>query len=110
MWGSYKEMFYINRYLKAELTFSHYDMDKLSSDKDIHDKLRKHVEGRCHQDYGYLIQITKMAGTKSPLGIEISVPRVQSQGCVVTVTFNAITFKRTSRPTQPRRTTSSTSS
>jgi hypothetical protein len=51
-----------------------------------------------------------MAGTKSPLGIEISVPRVQTQGCVVTVTFNAITFKRTSRPTQPRRTTSSTSS
>lgn len=36
-------MFYINRYLKAELTFSHYDMDKLNSDEEILRKLKERV-------------------------------------------------------------------
>jgi DNA-directed RNA polymerase subunit E'/Rpb7 len=62
-------MFYINRYLKAELTFSHYDMDKLNSDEEILRKLKERVEGRCHPEYGYLIQITKMPGTHSDQGI-----------------------------------------
>lgn len=68
------------------------------------------MEGRCHQEYGYIIQITKTPNTKSDYGIDISVPKVESHGCVVTVTFSAITFKRTPLPMQLRRTTSSTSS
>jgi DNA-directed RNA polymerase subunit E'/Rpb7 len=97
-------MFYINRNLKTELTFSHYDMDKLASDEEILKKLREKVEGRCHPEYGYLIQISKTQN------IDISVPHVETNGCVVIVTFSAITFKRKKPPTQPRRTTSSTSS
>jgi DNA-directed RNA polymerase subunit E'/Rpb7 len=69
-------------------------MDKLNSDEEILRKLKERVEGRCHPDYGYLIQITKMPGTHSEQGIEISVPRVELNGCVVTVTFSAIAFKR----------------
>lgn len=95
-------MFYINRNLRTELSFTHYDMDKLSSDEEILKKLREKVEGRCHPEYGYLIQISK------PQNINISVPRVETNNCVVIVTFSAITFKRTSLTTQPRRTTSST--
>lgn len=50
-------MFYINKNLKTELAFSHYDMDKLSSDEEILKKLREKIEGRCHPEYGYLIQV-----------------------------------------------------
>jgi DNA-directed RNA polymerase subunit E'/Rpb7 len=57
--------------------------------------LKEKVEGRCHQDYGYIIQITKSPSAKNEAGIDISLPKVESHGCVVTVTFSAITFKRT---------------
>jgi DNA-directed RNA polymerase subunit E'/Rpb7 len=81
-------MFYNYGNLKTELTFSHYDMDKLHSDDEIIKKLKDKVEGRCLPDYGYLIQVT------NPDKFKISVPHVQTHGCVVVVTFSAITFKR----------------
>lgn len=96
-------MFYINRNLKTELSFSHYDMDKLASDEEILKKLREKIEGRCHPEYGYLIQISKNQN------IDISVPRVETNNCVVVVTFSAITFKRTPPLIQLRRTMSSMS-
>lgn len=103
-------MFYINRNLRAELFFEHYDMDKLHSDEEVLRKLKEKVEGRCHPEYGYIIQIIKNTGSESPCGIDISVPAVENNSCRVVVIFTAITFKRTPRPTQPRRRTSSTSS
>jgi DNA-directed RNA polymerase subunit E'/Rpb7 len=54
-------------------------------------KLKEKVEGRCHPEYGYLIQITKASS-----GVTlISVPQIENNGCRVVVTFSAITFKRT---------------
>jgi DNA-directed RNA polymerase subunit E'/Rpb7 len=88
-------MFYVNRNLKTELTFSHYDMDRLHNDEEILKKLKEKVEGRCLNEYGYLIQVTKKPGTKSSCGIEIGVPRITFEGCVLLVTFFAISFKRT---------------
>jgi len=40
-------MFYVNRNLKSELLFSHYDMDRLQNDEEILKKLKEKVEGRC---------------------------------------------------------------
>jgi len=71
-------------------------MDKLHSDEEILKKLREKVEGKCHQEYGYIIQITKFGGSGTSSGIDISVPRVEGNNCVVVATFSAITFKRTS--------------
>ena len=36
-------MFYINRHLRTELLFSHYNMDRLHSDEDILKKLKEKV-------------------------------------------------------------------
>lgn len=57
-----------------------------------------------HPSTSFLIQVTKNQN------IDISVPRVESNNCIVVVTFSAITFKRTSLPTQPKRTISLMSS
>lgn len=91
-------MFYNYRNLKTELTFSHYDMDKLHSNDELIKKLKEKVEGRCLPDYGYLIQVTNRDL------IRFSVPHVQNHGCIVTVTFCAITFKRKPEGIQLRRT------
>ena len=98
-------MFYINRNLKTELTFSHYDMDKLHSDEEILNKLKEKVEGRCLHEYGYIIQVVKIdnSGGKDSAGIHISVPKVETAGCVTVVTFSAVTFKRTDQLIQHRK-------
>jgi DNA-directed RNA polymerase subunit E'/Rpb7 len=102
-------MFYINRNLKTELFFSHYNMDRLQNDEEILKKLKDKVEGRCMQEYGYILQVTKNPNAKSNAGIDIGVPKVEVNGCTVLITFSAISFKRTPPPTQLKRTTSSTS-
>ena len=97
-------MFYMNRNLKTELTFSHYDMDRLHNDEEILKKLKEKVEGRCLYEYGYLIQVSNKPGTKSKCGIDIGVPKVTTEGCTLTVTFSVISFKRTALLTQLKRT------
>lgn len=62
-------MFYINRNLKTELLFSHYNMDRLENDEDILKRLKEKVEGRCLPEYGYILQVTKNPQAKSPCGI-----------------------------------------
>ena len=85
-------MFYINRNLKTELSFSHYNMDRLHNDDDIMRKLREKVEGRCLPEYGYILQVnhpfikgnpqerqvTKNPHARSSCGIEIGVPRIDN--------------------------------
>ena len=87
-------MFYIDRNLKTELSFSHYNMDRLHNDEDIMKKLKEKVEGRCLPEYGYILQVTKNPHARSNCGIEIGVPKIDHEGCVVTVIFSAIAFKR----------------
>ncbi len=65
-------MFYINKNLKTELAFSHYDMDKLSSDEEILKKLREKIEGRCHPEYGYLIQVPLLPSRSQKIRTSIS--------------------------------------
>lgn len=86
-------MFYLSRHLKTELLFAPYDMDKLHSDEEILKKLKEKIEGRCHPEYGYIIQFTRTPNSTSKLGFDISVPRIEENGAVVVVTFSAITFK-----------------
>lgn len=87
-------MFYINRNLRTELLFSHYNMDRLQNDEDVMKKLKEKVEGRCLPEYGYILQVTKNPSAKSSCGIDIGVPHIDDKGCVVTVIFSAIAFKR----------------
>lgn len=88
-------MFFINRNLKTELSFSHYNMDRLHDDDEVLKKLKEKVEGRCLQDYGYILQVTKNPNAKSNAGIFIDVPKVTNNACTVLITFSAISFKRT---------------
>ena len=87
-------MFFINRNLKTELSFSHYDMDRLQNDEEILKKLKDKVEGRCLQEYGYILQVTKNPNAKSTVGIDIAMPKVEVNACTVLITFSAISFKR----------------
>ena len=70
-------MFFINRNLRTELTFSHYNMDRLRDDEEVLKKLKDKVEGRCLQEYGYILQVTKNPMAKSSAGIDIGVPKVE---------------------------------
>lgn len=55
------------------------------------------MEGHCHSDYGYIIQIADVEsyGKSGKETFFISVPEVTEEGCVVEVTFSAICFKGT---------------
>lgn len=57
--------------------FSPYDMDKLNSDEEILKRLRERVEGRCHAEYGYIIQLLNSGSSgNEKKSYEISVPSV----------------------------------
>jgi DNA-directed RNA polymerase subunit E'/Rpb7 len=92
-------MFFMNRNLRTELLFSHYNMDLLQKDEEVLRKLKEKVEGRCLPEYGYILQVTRNPNASSKEGIEIGVPALSINGCLVTVTFSAISFKRTLAPT-----------
>jgi len=81
-------------------------MDRLQNDEEILKKLKEKVEGRCMQEYGYILQVSKNPNAKSNAGIDIGVPKVDVDGCTVLITFSAISFKRTHLITQLKRTTS----
>ena len=90
-------MFYLVKKLKTKVVFSPYDMDKLSRSDEVMNRVRERVEGRCHSDYGYIIQIADVPsyGKDFSKHYLISVPEVTEDGCVLEVTFSAICFKGT---------------
>ena len=53
-------MFYLVKKLKTSVVFSPYDMDKLARSSEVISRVRERVEGRCHSDYGYIIQIAEV--------------------------------------------------
>lgn len=98
-------MFYLVKNLKTEVVFSPYDMDKLSRSTEVISRVRDKIEGRCHSEYGYIIQIANVAnyGKDGSQHYLISTPEVREEGCVLYVTFSAICFKGSQCLTQPKR-------
>ena len=71
-------MFYLVKKLKTKVVFSPYDMDKLARSDEVMNRVRERVEGRCHSDYGYIIQIADVPsyGKDFSKHYLISVPEV----------------------------------
>jgi len=82
-------MFFIDRKIRVRFLFEANEIDLLSDDSDaeIIKRVKERVEGRCHEKYGFIIQVTNYA-------IEVSPPKILSNGCEFVVTFSAIIFKR----------------
>jgi len=68
-------MFFIDRKVKVKFLFEPYEMNLLSSDSDpeILKRVKERVEARCHEKYGFIIQVTTW-------GIVVSPPKIKAEG------------------------------
>lgn len=70
--------------------------------------MKQNFEGRCMEEYGYLIQILPMKAHDAKGGIKVSHIKVITEGCLALIQFDCLCFKRTSFVIQPGKVTSST--
>lgn len=96
-------MFYISRNIETEVFFTHHDMDKVASDEEILRRLRDKVEGYCHAEYGYVIQVI---ASSSDAKFFIDRVDIRKNGLFVRLKFSCIVFRRTLMFTQRRKTRS----
>lgn len=87
----YNPMFIFVQKLTAILLFQFCEIDKLSMQSEIFQRLKTKVQHRCHHDFGYIVQVISMTDPKFNTS---SLPTVENSYCELTVEFSAICFKR----------------
>lgn len=89
-------MFYVGHLLKAQLKFSHHELKNLGNGAFLLNRMKQNFEGRCMQEYGYLIQILPMKGIDAKGGIKLNHIKVVTEGCLALIQFDCLCFKRIS--------------
>lgn len=81
-------MFYIGHLIKAQLTFPHHELKDLGDFSFIQRRLKQNFEGRCMEEFGYLIQVIPMKDTRG--GVRVGQIKVTTQGCLTLLQFDCL--------------------